>query len=133
MIIDRGHESVLEHEKISIKFVCDRGCCYDDKTKVLTNHGWKYFEELNKGDEFYSLDENNNLVLVEAKSIIIDDYSGNMDYWESTQVNLMVTPNHNMWVFDHEKRSLNTKKWKFIKSEECINRRYKFIKNFLKR
>lgn len=25
MIIKRGHESVLEHEKISVRFICDRG------------------------------------------------------------------------------------------------------------
>ena len=29
MIIERGHESVLEHEKISILFVCDRGVSHE--------------------------------------------------------------------------------------------------------
>ena len=29
MIIDRGHESVLEHEKISVLFVCDRGVSHE--------------------------------------------------------------------------------------------------------
>jgi len=29
MLIDRGHESVLEHEKISVLFVCDRGVSHE--------------------------------------------------------------------------------------------------------
>jgi len=29
MIIDRGHESVLEHEKITVLFVCDRGVSHE--------------------------------------------------------------------------------------------------------
>lgn len=29
MIISRGHESVLEHEKITIKFICDRGVSHE--------------------------------------------------------------------------------------------------------
>jgi thymidylate synthase, flavin-dependent len=29
MLIDKGHESVLEHEKISILFVCDRGVSHE--------------------------------------------------------------------------------------------------------
>jgi thymidylate synthase (FAD) len=29
MLIDRGHESVLEHEKISVLFVCDRGMSHE--------------------------------------------------------------------------------------------------------
>ena len=26
-IISRGHESVIEHESLSVRFVMDRGCC----------------------------------------------------------------------------------------------------------
>lgn len=29
MIIDRGHESVLEHEKLTVLFVCDRGVSHE--------------------------------------------------------------------------------------------------------
>ena len=29
MLISRGHESVLEHEKITIKFICDRGVSHE--------------------------------------------------------------------------------------------------------
>lgn len=29
MIISRGHESVLEHEKITVRFVCDRGVSHE--------------------------------------------------------------------------------------------------------
>ncbi len=29
MLIKRGHESVLEHEKITVRFVCDRGVSHE--------------------------------------------------------------------------------------------------------
>ena len=29
MLIERGHESVLEHEKISVLFICDRGVSHE--------------------------------------------------------------------------------------------------------
>jgi thymidylate synthase (FAD) len=29
MLINRGHESVLEHEKLTIKFICDRGVSHE--------------------------------------------------------------------------------------------------------
>ena len=29
MIIKNGHESVLEHEKITVKFICDRGVSHE--------------------------------------------------------------------------------------------------------
>ncbi|MEG0797001.1 MAG: FAD-dependent thymidylate synthase, partial [Odoribacter sp.] len=29
MIIDKGHESVLEHEKLTVLFVCDRGVSHE--------------------------------------------------------------------------------------------------------
>ena len=29
MLIERGHESVLEHESITVRFICDRGISHE--------------------------------------------------------------------------------------------------------
>jgi len=129
-LIKRGHEAVIEHFNISVKFICDRGCCYDDKTKVLTDNGWKLFKDVSiEKDSFYTLNDNEDIIKLKANKLINIPYSGKMHYYDSSQINLAVTPNHNMWVYDYDKRSDKTRKWKFIKSEDMNNRRYKFNKS----
>lgn len=128
-VIKRGHESVLEHVSFSVRFICDRGCCYDDQTKVLTDDGWKFFYDLRSDDVFYTLDENNNVCKTEANRLIKQRYEGLLQHWKSTQIDAMVTPNHNMWLFDYDKRAANQRRWKFIRSEDATNGRYKFNKS----
>lgn len=41
-ILTRNHESVIEHESLSVRFICDRGCCYSDDTEVSTFDGTSY-------------------------------------------------------------------------------------------
>ena len=128
MIITRGHESVLEHEKITIRLICDRGVCYSDDTKILTENGWKLISDVKKTEKVYTKDEKNHLLLSTPLKLIKEKYSGKMIHIHSTQLDFLVTPNHNMWVFDYHKRSSKTKIWKFIKAEELYNKRYLFSK-----
>lgn len=129
MLINHGHEAMIEHSTLSVMFTIDRGCCYDKTTKVLTKSGWKLFSDCTVDDEFLTLDDNDNPIYIKAKKIISDDYSGKMHHWKTTQIDLLVTPNHNMWVYDFNKRSDKTRTWKFIKSEDCNNSRYRFNKS----
>lgn len=129
MLIDNKHEAMIEHSTLSVMFTVDRGCCYDKDTKVLTRDGWKYFCEINNNDLLLSLDDNNNTCYLKPNKIIKEYYRGKLDYWHSTQIDLMVTPNHNMWLYDYNKRSQNTKTWKFIKSQDATNNAYKFNKS----
>lgn len=125
--INRGHESVLEHEKITIRMICDIGC-YDEQTQVLTENGWKYFYEVEPWDKVYTLDDDGKVILSSIQMIIKKEYNGPMYNFHSTQVDLSVTPDHNMWVFDAMKRSSKTKTWKFLKAEEMTTSAYKFDK-----
>lgn len=125
--INRGHESILEHEKITIRMICDVGC-YDEQTQVLTENGWKYFYEVEPWDKVYTLDDDGKVILSSIQMIIKKEYNGPMYNFHSTQVDLSVTPDHNMWVFDAMKRSSKTKTWKFLKAEEMTTSAYKFDK-----
>lgn len=118
-----------KHTILSIYFMVDRGCCYDEDTKVLTKDGWKYFRECKDSDEFLTLTDDNEPIYVKANKLISYDYDGILHHWHNTQVDLMVTPNHNMWVFDSNKRSAKTRIWKFVKSEDCTNGRYLIYKS----
>ena len=130
-IIKSGHTSVIEHEKISVVIICDRGC-YDDETKVLTNHGWKLFKDVDiENDLIYTIDETGELKFVKAVNKIDYVYDGNLDHYHSSQIDLCVTPDHRMWLFDYEKRTEQSKTWKFIPSSEVKNGRYEFNKSSL--
>lgn len=127
-LIKWGHESPLEHESITVKFITDRGC-YDKDTKVLTKEGWKYFSDLKLTDQVITIDDNNNLLYTEPVNIIAYPYQGKMYAFSSKQVDLLVTPDHRMWVYDYHKRSSDSRVWKFIEAQDCTNQRYKFNKS----
>lgn len=125
--ITRGHESVLEHEKITVRMVCDVGCFSKD-TKVLTTGGWKYFFELQPWHKVFTLDDNNNVIEYPIQTIISKDYNGDMYHFRNTALDLLVTPDHKMWVFDEHKRAITSKIWKFIPAKDMKNSTYKFNK-----
>lgn len=124
-----GHLAMIEHAVASFRIVTDRGCCYDDQTKVLTKKGWKYFKDTDDDDVYYTLDDNNQVTYSKCNKFIKKHYTGKLDHYQSKQIDLLVTPNHNMWVFDYDKRSVDTRIWDFIKSEDMNNRRYVFMKS----
>ena len=96
--LERGHESILEHEKITIRMICDIGC-YDEQTQVLTDEGWKYFYEVEPWNKVYTLNDEGEVILYPIQMILKKEYNGLMYNFHSTQVDLSVTPDHNMWVF----------------------------------
>jgi len=72
--------------------------CYDDKTRVLTDNGWKYFKDVNiNKDLFATLDKNGYLIYKKAYDYIEYKYQGEMYYLNTRGVNLLVTPNHNLY------------------------------------
>lgn len=127
-IIKRGHFSVIEHAYASIRLITNRGCCYDADTEVLTLSGWKYFKNISENDKFACLDNNGYLQWHQASNIIEEKYNGELLHFCNTSIDLMVTPNHYMWVFDYDKRSNNSGIWKFISADQLKNERYKFNK-----
>lgn len=59
MLIDRGHESVLEHEKISVLFVCDRGVSHE-----IVRHRLASFSQESTRYCNYSKSKYNNQITV---------------------------------------------------------------------
>lgn len=71
--------------------------CYDDKTEILTNNGWKFFNDLLETDLVAQWD-NYNLSFVKPTKIINQKYKGKMINIKSEhfKTDLLVTPNHRM-------------------------------------
>ncbi|MCR6693135.1 MAG: hypothetical protein MRT15_12135 [archaeon YNP-LCB-003-016] len=87
--------------------------CYDEETEVLTRAGWKRFSEITFSDEIATLNPATwCLEYQKPLGIIKAHYKGKMYKVRTKEIDLLVTPNHNMFVAFRS--SLKPKQeWKF--------------------
>lgn len=78
----------------------DKVHCFDDQTEILTDKGWLFFRDLTMEHKVASL-VGDGLVYQTPEEIQEFDYNGKMYSLETEQVNLVVTPNHRMYVRTH--------------------------------
>jgi replicative DNA helicase Mcm len=72
--------------------------CYDGQTQVLTKNGWKYFADLSYNDELAALKDGKHLSYEKPTDIISYRYNGQMYRLSTRGVDLLVTPNHNLYA-----------------------------------
>lgn len=99
-VLASGHGSVTEHGFYVFVFHnVSRVFCYDDDTEVLTTEGWVPWPKVNGDECFGTLNpETGELEYQHATDHYSFDYTGPMYRVQSEQVDLLVTPNHRMWV-----------------------------------
>lgn len=69
--------------------------CYDDKTEVYTNDGWKLFKDCKENDLYYSLNpETMQAEYLKANKQISYLYTGNLLNFTNRSFDLCVTPEH---------------------------------------
>lgn len=83
--------------KYSIAQIKEKYGCYDDNSEVLTKDGWKYFRDVSYKDEFATL-EDEKLIYQKPSDIISYEYSGDMYKLKMRGLDILVTPNHNLYV-----------------------------------
>ena len=71
--------------------------CYSNDTEILTENGWKFFKDLTN-EKVASMNGNGELIYVKPTKYINSYYEGLMFSQESKNIDLLVTPNHNMYV-----------------------------------
>ncbi len=89
--------------------------CYDEKTEVLTENGWKFFKDVNKNEKVFTLTENNKIELYKPTRFFEYDYDNEMYHFKSRSFDLLVTPNHRMLV-----DNTWTKERKFVEAKDFI-------------
>jgi hypothetical protein len=89
------------------------GDCYDDQTEVLTESGWKFFKDVSYADKIATLKNQKYLEYQKPTNIINEKYTGKMYEIATTQVNLVVTPRHKLFVNYYPQRK--------IKNYELLN------------
>ncbi|HEV7528136.1 MAG TPA: FAD-dependent thymidylate synthase [Solirubrobacteraceae bacterium] len=103
-ILRSAHGSVLEHANYSFALRnVSRVFCYDAATEVLTEDGWKKWPDVDGSETFATVDPDSGaLEYQKATEHFAGDYDGEMYRVRSEQVDLLVTPNHRMWVKAHD-------------------------------
>jgi PHP family Zn ribbon phosphoesterase len=73
--------------------------CYDEETEVLTNNGWKKFSEIKATDKICTLNSKTDEIEFQPpEKIFVYDYKGKMYRLKTRRVDLLVTPNHKLFV-----------------------------------
>lgn len=72
--------------------------CYDSQTEILTEEGWIAFPKLREGTKVATLEEGRLLRYCKPQDIIRSSYKGPMYHIQTKTIDLLVTPNHNMYV-----------------------------------
>ena len=79
-LIKRGHEAMLEHSSLSVKFICDRGVSHE-----LVRHRLASFAQESTRYCNYSQDKFGN-ELTFIKPIFLEEGSDSYKYWENAMV-----------------------------------------------
>jgi len=99
--------------------------CTSADTEVLTNNGWKLFKDVTYEDKIATLNkEKDELEYQNPTNIIEQPYNGNMVHINDTNKDILVTPDHQMYV----KRG-NKTNWEFKSASELMVNRWRIKRN----
>ena len=72
--------------------------CYDNQTEVLTDQGFKLFKDLNKTEKLATLNKDGYLEYQKPVSYYNSHKKREMYHFLSKSIDIMVTPDHNMYL-----------------------------------
>ena len=101
-----------QNEKQIISIDAD---CFDDKTEVYTNNGWKFFDNLDKTDTVATINDKNIIEFQKPTQYIKYHWSGELISIENQQVNFAVKPGHNLYA-----RKQRTTNFELIKAQDLF-------------
>ncbi|HTR88989.1 MAG TPA: FAD-dependent thymidylate synthase [Solirubrobacteraceae bacterium] len=131
-ILRSAHGSVLEHASYSFALRnVSRVFCYDADTEVLTEDGWKQWPDIDGSETFATVNpDNGHLEYQTATERFVGDFEGDMYRIKSEQVDLLVTPNHRMWVkaYDTQANKRGEEPYRIRLASEIFGKRVAYQK-----
>lgn len=97
--------------------------CYDEYTEVLTTEGWLSWPTVTGKETFYTLNKDNKVELHKATGHTAYLHEGKMYKVSSPEVDLLVTPNHNLYVSEHRGQPFRLRKAEDLDEEYHIYNR----------
>jgi glycosyltransferase involved in cell wall biosynthesis len=107
--------------------------CYDADTEVLTADGWKFFSDLSFGDFLATINSGGALEYHKPNQLIVKDWDGEMCHFYNHRagIDLLVTPDHNMYVAPEifRRKSRKSSGFRFEKANQILDKYRLFKKN----
>lgn len=118
-----GHHSVLEFADFTFHISGVSRACYDDQTEILTRSGWKLFKDVTDGEEVLTIRKDGKAEFQQILNKTAYHYDGMMHKYKSQNVDLMITPNHNIYMRKYDIRTRS--EYSLVPSEDVsVNRFY---------
>jgi uncharacterized protein len=91
--------------------------CYSADTEFLTDSGWKHFDDITPQFKLATVNPTTQAVEYHKYLDKFDGtFNGQMYHFEGTHTDILVTPNHKMWVRPRERNTHTLHEWQFIES-----------------
>jgi len=101
--------------------------CYSEDTETLTDNGWKFYWQITPEDKIGTYNPQTNRIEFYSPNgdILLHDYSGPMYHFKNRNVDVLVTPDHDMWMG----RPLwkDRTKWEKIHADQIDIQGFKFL------
>ena len=93
--------------------------CYDDKTEVLTSEGWKLFRDVSRADKICTLDPTSHVIEFNRPDAIVSfDHHKKLVSIQNRAVDIVVTPDHNMFVESQQSARKRRGNFEFVKARD---------------
>jgi len=101
------------------------GSCMTPDTEILTDSGWKRFDELDQTEKVATLNTENNLLEYHKPTgYICEPFEGNLNCAKNGLIEYEVTPNHNMYASICESLTHKKLNLKLIQSEKIHGKNF---------
>lgn len=94
--------------------------CYDDATELLTKTGWKFFADITFDDEIATLNKKEEIEYHKPEDIQRYEYDGPMFRFAGKCYDLLVTPEHNMYIRRAHGKMQRRDFFEFMKAEDLV-------------
>ncbi len=93
--------------------------CYDDKTEVLTKSGWRLFKEVTYSDLICTLNPASHEIEYQAPTALVSyTHHRKLISIRNRAVDILVTPDHNMYVESQQDYKRRRDRFRFVKAKE---------------
>ena len=97
--------------------------CYSADTEVLTDSGWKFWPDVVLTDKLATLVAG-RLEFEVPSALVAYNSPGTMIQWKNRSVDVLVTPNHNMYVCGQYDARCGAPSFKFVQAQDCTQFQY---------
>ena len=93
--------------------------CYDGMTEVLTDNGWKFFNDLSPQDSVCTLNPfNHNIEFDKPYAIVSFNHHNKLVSIQNRTLDINVTPDHNMYVESQQDARMGRNNFRFVKARD---------------